>query len=143
MMFFSILPIIVFIISLIVFKLLKISCCKNRFNDKILTNTFITTMVFIFLIYPTISSYTFGIFNCISIEGTSYLEKDFDIECWSDDHYYYIFYFTLPVILIWVIGYPLFIIIILSKNKKRLNEISMIKLFGLYYIGFKDNSYFW
>eukprot|EP00347_Sterkiella_histriomuscorum_P008394 403345262 len=142
MLFFSILPIVVFCSSFLIYKLLNLTCFKGRFQDN-LRNTLITTMVFIFLVYPTISSYTFGMFSCITIEGVSYLTKDFDIECWSSDHYFYIYYFTLPVIIIWVIGYPLFIIIALNRNKKRLNDVNVIKQYGLYYIGFKDNTFYW
>jgi len=37
----------------------------------------------LYLVYPTITSYTLGMLNCININGTYYLRRDFSIQCWT------------------------------------------------------------
>ena len=65
------------------------------------------------------------------------------IVCWSSKHKNYLLYFTVPIILIWVFGYPLTIILLLFKNRKILNDRDIVLKYGLFYVGFKDHTYYW
>jgi hypothetical protein len=114
-----------------------------RFQESYLRNCAATIFCFIFLIYPTITSYTFSMFTCTTVEGVDYLKPDMSIECWSSTHINILLYFTLPIIIVWVFGYPIFVYILLRLNRNALDEKSTIMKYGLYYIGFKDNSYYW
>jgi hypothetical protein len=82
---FSLLPFIFLIFSIIVCLFLKCICAKYL-KDSFYVKLIATNFVFIFLIYPTITNYTFGMFNCMEVEGINYLIRDFGIECWSSNH---------------------------------------------------------
>jgi len=49
----------------------------------------------------------------------------------------------VPIIVIWVIGFPLFIFRLLSKNKDNLGDKDLIIKYGLFYIGLTDKGYYW
>jgi hypothetical protein len=78
MIIFALLPFIFAILSLLFFILGRYIFSKQL--KKIYLHMFITTnLVFIFLMYPSITSYTFGMFNCMEIEGIQYLVRDFSV----------------------------------------------------------------
>jgi hypothetical protein len=49
----------------------------------------------------------------------------------------------IPIILIWVVGFPLYIFIQLYKARKHLKRKEIILTYGLFLVGLKDDSYFW
>jgi len=71
--------------------------------------------VVIYLVYPYITDYAFGAFYCVEVEGVSYLTRDIGIECWGEEHIKIILAFILPAILVWIIGFPLLVYIILKR----------------------------
>lgn len=85
MLFFSMIPFLFAFLSIIFFVILKIAKPKT-FKESYLRNWVTTNLVFIFLLYPSITSYAFGTINCMEIEGTSYLIRDFSIICWTPEH---------------------------------------------------------
>jgi hypothetical protein len=54
-----------------------------------------------------------------------------------------VFFIVIPVIAIWVIAFPLLILMILYRNKSRFNEPDMLIKYGMFYIGLKDKHYYW
>jgi len=61
----------------------------------------------LFLIYPSISSKTFATFQCEDLDdGSSVLRADLRIDCDSDDHFGYVLYAALMVV-VYPIGAPL------------------------------------
>jgi hypothetical protein len=77
----------------------------------------------------------------VEVKGKSYLKNDMEIECYTSKHLTIIFTLVVPVLLVWVIGFPLFILAILKR--KNLDDKEVILKYGLFYIGFKDSSYYW
>jgi hypothetical protein len=49
----------------------------------------------------------------------------------------------LPIAIVWIIGFPITIFIILKRNKKNINDPNMIIKYGTFYIGLKENAYYW
>lgn len=82
-------------------------------------------------------------FTCRTVDGVSYLKPDMSIVCWSEEHIEVLLRYTAPILLIWVIGFPLLIFVILCKKRRDLDDKITIMKFGLYYIGFKDHSFYW
>lgn len=72
--------------------------------------------VFIFIILPTLASINLTIFNCYDLfnDKRTFLMTDLDIECWNGDHYYYAKRFGIPTIIIWIIAYPIILLIFLA-----------------------------
>ena len=79
----------------------------------------------------------------MTIEGKSYLIKDLNIECWEKDHIQLLLFYTLPIGIVWIFGYPGLIFGLLYKNRKNLDDKDTIVKYGLYYIGFKDETFYW
>jgi hypothetical protein len=49
----------------------------------------------------------------------------------------------LPIAIIWILGFPLVVFIILKKNQSKINDENMIIKYGTFYIGLKENAYYW
>ena len=139
--FMALIPFLVAFFSFL--SWLLVAMLKTSVRGQVKRNAVTTTVVFSFLIYPTIVNYTFEMFNCIDIEGVTYLKRDFTLECWSGAHVRNILIIGLPVIIVWVFGFPAFIFRILYKNKARLNEKNMLIKYGLFYVGLNDRGYYW
>lgn len=135
-------PILFLVIDLIFWFILRL--IKPRiFKKNYLRNAMLTFFTMLYLIYPTITQYTFAMFDCINVDGILFLRRDFSIECWTSYHIKLILAFALPISTIWIFGFPLVIFFILKKNKAHMNDRNMIIKYGTFYIGLNDNSYFW
>ena len=80
-------------------------------------NIFIVFSIFIF--YSLIIKACFVVFNCIPLDGSNgstYLRESPAIECWSNYHLSYVFYFGVPGLFIWGIIFPFFLYHHLRKN---------------------------
>ena len=74
-------------------------------------------MIFLFVIYPAIVNLSFDMFACVEVEGEVLLKVDTDIICWKEKHLTEIGLIVVPIMIIWVIGLPLAVTIILVKNR--------------------------
>ena len=109
-----------------------------------LLNVFMSlNTIFVMMFHPTITLYTLGVLECVEVEGALYMSRDISLECWSDQHYKYVFLYGLPCFLSWIIIYPAIILLILYKNKKNLDDKAIILKYGIYYRGFKDDYFYW
>ena len=77
------------------------------------------------------------------IDGKKYFVEDFSMECYGSEHLMIIFFVVLPAILVWSIGFPFLTLRSLRKNLENLNDKNVIIKFGLFYIGLKDEAYYW
>jgi len=118
-------------------------CFKNRFASTYKRNSIATFVVFIFMVYPTITNYTFELFNCIEIDDAYYLEMDLTLECWISDHLRILFLGGLPSLVIWVVGFPADIFYILYKHRERLDEKDTLIKYGLFYVALTDKMFYW
>lgn len=66
------------------------------------------------------------------------MKIDLSRECYSGSHIKELLLVSLPVFLVWVIGFPLFILRLLVKYKHKLNDTDHIIKFGIFYIGLTD-----
>lgn len=109
------------IIGIIVVWLLFKLCCKKW---QIKRNIIISIIVLIFIALPPISTITMSIYNCVDIfaDGNSFLAVDMSIKCWEGEQSKYAKRFGVPVIIIWIVGFPVFALILLFKNRKRLQN---------------------
>ena len=95
------------------------------------------------MVYPTITTDTLQMINCIKIDGVIYLKSNFQIKCWTKDHYFLLAVIALPITIIWILGFPIFVFFILRKNRPFFNEKNTIVKYGFYYIGLNDGAYYW
>lgn len=78
--------------------------------------------ILVFIVLPTLVSINLTIFNCYDLFGDNrkYLMTDLSVECWKGDHDYYSKRFGFPTVLIWIIGCPIILIIVLARRKRFL-----------------------
>jgi hypothetical protein len=50
---------------------------------------------------------------------------------------------VIPILIIWILAFPLLIFIILYRNRKNLDEPDILIKYGIFFIGLKDKYYYW
>ena len=136
------LPIFLIFVALICWGLLYIMF-KKWFKD-FRRNVVVTIIVIIYLLHPTITKVSFEVFQWIRIDETEYRVKlDLNIVWFSLEHIKWCFILGFPMIVFWVVGWPVAVAIILFKNKKSLNEAKMQKYLLLLYQGLKEKWFYW
>jgi hypothetical protein len=117
----------------------------KRKQYKLNRRIYVTACIITYFLYPTIVNLTFSLFNCTRVEGTTdfYLRRDFTIKCWTSSHVIKAIMIGLPMMAVWVFGFPLFIFWKLFKSRKALDETEVVFSHGLFFAGLSDHAYFW
>lgn len=101
----------------------------------------------LYLMYPTLASLCFSLFSCTQLnsEGHTFLQSNLDIQCWtSKQHQVLIITVGIPLLVIYVIGFPTVIYCKMRKQvKERHTNKEFNKVFGLFFVGLKEDQYFW
>lgn len=105
---------------------------------------FTTIIVLFFLVYPTIIKVMFSNFSCIEIDKMkSYLNENTEIECWDSSHQKFSFIVVIPSIILWVIGVPSILLVLMTKNRRRLHLDYYRVVYGFLYNGYKHSRFYW
>ena len=103
-----------------------------------------TIIVLLFLVYPNIVKFLFSNFSCIKIDKmNSYLNYNTAIECWDSTHKQFSLTLALPGIILWGIGFPTILLILMVKNRKRLHLDYYRVVFGFLFNGYKESKFYW
>jgi hypothetical protein len=103
-----------------------------------------TFFVIVLLWHPTIINYSFSLFMCAHYEdGFSYLKKDTSIKCWEGKDFFFQVVIAVTFITLWAIIFPVAIYCRINREKGRLNHPKNLKLYGIFYIGLNDNTFYW
>ncbi|CDW75737.1 UNKNOWN [Stylonychia lemnae] len=142
---FGLMPIFFSLLGALFWVIVRFTCKRGPNNSFDLSqNILVTSFVFIFILYPQITSISFGLFNCINYEdGTSYLKRDMTIQCWEGEHLKMALAIGLPFIFIWAIGFPAIVLWRLNKAKNYLGKEFNLQRYGLFYVGLNDESFYW
>jgi hypothetical protein len=109
-------------------------------TEKIYTTSFVIIMLY----NPQIITDSFSLFNCINYEdGFSYLKFDTTVRCWSPNHILMAITIGGTFIFIYAIMFPTVIIWRLYSIKDEFNNKRNLKMYGIFYIGLSDGSYYW
>ena len=98
-----------------------------------------------YLMYPTLCLQAFALFNCRYVGETLYLSADLEVQCFTGYHLTMVVVFGGIQIVGFVIGMPIFLYVMLKKKNKQ-NKLSHAKnttRFGLFYIMYKENRWYW
>ena len=137
----SIMPVIIAIVSLIVWLGL---CFMHETYAYLKREFFTTIIVLFFLVYPNIVKLMFSNFSCQDVDKVgSYLSANITIECWNTEYTWYSVLVAIPSIIVWVFGVPTLILIIMIKRKKYLQHDSNRVVFGFLFNGYKLHKFFW
>ena len=112
-----------------------------------------TIIVLFFFVYPTIVNFMFSNFSCIEIDKlNSYLNEDTSIVCWDLNHKKFSFIVAIPSIILWAVGVPTILLLLMTKNRRRLHldyyrrrlHLDYYRVvLGFLYNGYKTNRFYW
>ena len=138
---YALMPLIIFFVSF----LFWIGYCFYKDSLEYLKDRFPLTMIVVFfLIYPTIVKFIFFYFSCGDIDTIgSFLEANTTINCLDTRYRQYAFIVAIPSILVWAVGLPTMVLIIMIKRKRFLYRSSNKIIFGFLYNGYKLSRFYW
>ena len=103
-----------------------------------------TLVILYFLIHPDLIKQFFFSLSCVEIEpGEKWLIKNYDIQCWEEDHLFYVFAVILPSIIVWGCGLPIVFLCLLYKRREVLHKFSVKAKFGFLYNGYEMGTFYW
>ena len=137
----ALLPIIILAISF--FFWLAISFTKETYSY-LKRELFLTIIIAFFLVYPNICLANFSHFYCqyIDMVGT-FLKANYAIECWTETYTNYYSIVVLPSIIVWNIGLPGLILVIMIKRRNHLKQDNNRVIFGFIFNGYQRERYYW
>ena len=136
----AVLPIFLAIVTITVWAIIL----KRRGQSEKLQTRFISTyIILLFLTHPSVTQIMIDAFNCQDYDGDSRMKKDLTIICGKGLHYYMSFFVAGPLIVIWGLGIPASVFVLLRREKDRLDTLAVKEKFGFLFGGYKKTSYFW
>ena len=95
--------------------------------------------------YPTLCRSSFALMMCITVSGKPYLLADLQEPCYEGRHLQWFLMSTIPQILLYVIGLPVFAFIIIRKyaKKNRLKHQIVQFRYGMLYSGYRVDCWWW
>lgn len=111
---------------------------KSAFNYFLISN-----VIIVFLLYPTLARTTLKFFTCSreTLAGFKLLEADFNIICWSDEHWAWAMTLGLLMVSLYLVGIPAISFLILKKNVAGNTKYKDV--FAFMFQGFREKRYYW
>ena len=110
-----------------------------------------SAMVLMNLLYPTLVKRSALIFSCRSIGGRRFLDESLDVRCFAPEHVGAILTTALPGILLYVVGFPLGLLLVLLRLKARgalkhsesTYDRRWVLRLGFLFAGYEDEHVYW
>ena len=104
----------------------------------------VSMICIIFLFHPTLTVKSLSMFLWTEVDDNdSRMTHHLEYPCYSTDHIKWIVIIALPIILIWVIGFPALGLTILVKNRHNLSDPRMQSYFLILFQGFRQETFYW
>jgi len=81
-----------------------------------------TVVGLLYLIWPTLISTTFSLFSCSTVCDQTLLRIDLEEECWVERHATYAFALGVPMLIVYVFGFPLLAMVMVQRLQKAIRE---------------------
>lgn len=102
-----------------------------------------TFVILLFLVHPQITHYMVEMFNCKVYDEEYRLEMDLQIKCYEHKHKMYSFGLAIPCFLIWGLGIPAMIYVLMYKDRENLDTDAVNIKFGFLFNGYKRENFTW
>ncbi|KAL4455070.1 hypothetical protein ABPG74_006452 [Tetrahymena malaccensis] len=104
-----------------------------------------TVIIFIYLyFFPMAITLLTRSLNCVIVGQQKYFDLDFTIQCFDENlHKPYVLYFSLPVILTWVIIIPVILFIKILRERQSKRSILYQIESSFISVGYKEEYYYW
>jgi hypothetical protein len=101
-------------------------------------------LVFIYLVYPGLSSLFFRAFNCKAIDGQNYLVADFGIRC-DDGVHLGMQYLAAALVAAWGIGVPVLFVVVLYPSRRDIARRAItpqLKRLAFFFMDYREDCWF-
>jgi len=96
----------------------------------------------LFLVYPSVSSFVLRLYVCKYVDGVAYLVADFAVQCY-DSTWNMHAYINIATCVIYPVGVPLFIYMMLRRYRTRLDEIGVRAELGFLFDAYDRQYFYW
>ena len=103
--------------------------------------TVLSIVLMLFLCYPTLVKLCLSMMKCVLVGDKRYLMEDLEEECFAKRHMSHLLAFTVPQLILVVLGLPILGTLTIVR-KKKFNEQFRIR-YGLLYLGYRDSREWW
>ena len=106
----------------------------------------VTITVILYLIFPTLCTQAFRLFDCRTIAGIQYLAVDLEHRCYEGAHLVAVLLLGIGQLVVFVIGLPAFVFLLLQRNRKisgGLDRNVVQMRYGLFFSAYREERYFW
>ena len=118
-------------------------CFKNNY-ESLKLNLVLSVVVVQFMVYPSLITIFFDLFNCYEIEhGETWLTNDLQLRCWGQDHLFWALLIGVPSFLLWIVGIPFVGFRALRMRQNNLDDPITLAQFKVMYQGLKPEFYYW
>ena len=146
LLLFLLLPLFLMLFYVIIFVIYQYSLKMMKSQKQIDLKRYwvVTLIVIIFIFHPRMSTEAITLLQWEKVDKGEYRMRNYLEYVWySSDHLKWIAIITLPMMIFWIIGSPLFALIVLIKYRHKLDDIVIKKYFLLIYQGLKPNRFYW
>ena len=140
-LFTAILP-FVFLLGNVVFWM-GLFFKDKKDKNQIIKKFYASVLVSLFFLHPIIINGMVKIFGCFEIEDTYYMIVDMNFECFTEDHYLFIYAFAIPYLCFFSIIYPCFCYYRIYRNKTMIKDYDTIMKYGFFYDGYNARLLYW
>jgi hypothetical protein len=119
------------------------------FGKTLLDRLVVMMVTVCFLVYPTIARKVFQSISCISNlddgPSFSYLTNDLSVPCDSVAHIMYVLFVPLPVLILFVIGFPVVILLFVLRSIKKhkwMDETTTYR-YAVFVSGYRKDHWYW
>ena len=135
------LPLIIWAFSLVFW--IFYSLLKHKY-DYLKRELFTTMIILFFLVYPNIVKAMFAMFSCTNINKLGYfVTSNLVIKCYDESYIAYSLLIGFTSIILWAVGVPTIVLVIMAKRRKFLNTDQNRVIFGFLFNGYKKSRFFW
>lgn len=152
---FTSLPFIIAFFSMVFWQIY--GACKRIHAKERSDKATATTIIVLFLFYPTIVAILAKSLNCITIEDNARLYDDLEEKCYEGMHLAIVLFVSVPGLIAWAAGIPIYALIKLFKNVGHLEKIKkftagkqhedLLRSFrvrlGFLTAGYDDKYFYW
>merc|ERR1712224_622461 len=112
-------------------------------TDSFRTCTAVVAQLF-FMLHAPVSRTLFQWFNCRRIGGKhAYVRSDLSTRCFTPEYLSYSWAVVVPLLLVFCLGLPLFMIAFLFRNRKHLRTPKIMSRVGWLYSRYRPGTEFW
>merc|ERR1719183_3304279 len=105
----------------------------------------LTVVLMLFLCYPMVVRLSLSTLQCPTVGDRMYLMADLEEPCFVGRHSEYIFFLTIPQLILYVFGLPIAAgsVILRTKAHRRWTSFSFRMRYGLLFMGYRRERYWW